>query len=115
MPIPSPFIDTETLKVVARLPRPGRPIRVKFTPDGRTALVACAQIQSHDGAVIVFDVATRREVGGINTGPVIGLAIDPAGRTAYAARTDSQQVLVIDLPNRSLVGAISAGAIPTGW
>ena len=108
-------IDTKTLKVVERLTRRGRPIRVKFTPDGRTALVACAQPDSLTGHVIVFDVATRREVGWLSSGPVIGITIDPAGHTAYAARPDSFSVLVIDLDNRAVVDtAITAGFNPDG-
>jgi YVTN family beta-propeller protein len=106
-------IDAKTLTVAARLPRPGRPIRVKITPDGRTVLVSCAA-DADSGGIIFFDVATRREVGGVNAGPVIGLVIDPAGRTAYAARADSDSVLVIDLRRRALVGTIAAGHGPDG-
>jgi YVTN family beta-propeller protein len=108
-------IDTNTLTVVAKIRRPGGPNRVKFTPDGRTALVSYAHAQSHSGAVIFFDVATRREIGGTNMGPVIGLAIESTGHTAYAVRADSNDVLVIDLRMRAFVGTIAAaGRSPCG-
>jgi YVTN family beta-propeller protein len=108
-------VDTTTLKVVARLPRTERPFLVKITPDGRTALVSYAHPQSHWGAVVFFDVATRRELGATKTGPVIGMAIDGAGKTAYAVRADADALFVIDLRTNAFVRTIPvAGHSPCG-
>jgi YVTN family beta-propeller protein len=108
-------VDTKSFTVVAKLPRPVRPSLVKITPDGRTALVACGYADRHLGAVIFYDVATRRELGSVNAGPIIAMAIDPAGQTAYAVRTDSDDILVIDLRERAVVRTIAgAGHGPCG-
>jgi hypothetical protein len=54
-------IDKETLEVVARLtPAPGRTVaHVEFDRHGRYALASLAE---PDGALIVFDAATLREL-----------------------------------------------------
>ena len=54
-------IDKETLEVVARLrPVPGKTLaHIEFTRDGKYAL---ASLWEHDGALIVYDAATLKEV-----------------------------------------------------
>jgi hypothetical protein len=54
-------IDKRTLEPVARLrPEPGKTLaHVEFTKDGRYAL---ASLSEPDGALIVFDAATFKEV-----------------------------------------------------
>ncbi|HEX9178977.1 MAG TPA: cytochrome D1 domain-containing protein, partial [Burkholderiales bacterium] len=54
-------IDTETLEVVARLrPVPGKTLaHVEFTRDGRFVL---ASLWENEGALIVYDAATLKEV-----------------------------------------------------
>ncbi len=54
-------IDKESLKVVATLrPSPGRKVaHVEFTRDGRFAL---ASLWENDGAIVVYDAATFREI-----------------------------------------------------
>jgi len=54
-------IDKRTLEIVARLtPEPGKALaHVEFTRDGRYAL---ASLWEDDGAIIVFDAATLKEV-----------------------------------------------------
>src|SRR5262249_268582 len=49
------IIDAKSLEMVATLKAAEFPIRTKFTPDGRRALVSCAR----SGDVLVFDVAAR--------------------------------------------------------
>jgi hypothetical protein len=55
------LIDKETLDVVAvMIPEPGKTVaHTEFTRDGSRALVS---IWEDDGAVIVFDTATRQEL-----------------------------------------------------
>ena len=58
---PLQVIDKETLEVVGSVrPVPGKtPAHVEFTRDGRYVL---ASLWAMDGALIVFDAATFREV-----------------------------------------------------
>ena len=51
------IIDTRTLEVTKRIPSPGFPYRVQFTPDGKFALVPHAQASS----LVVADVATQSD------------------------------------------------------
>jgi DNA-binding beta-propeller fold protein YncE len=105
-------IDSKTLTVVAKLPCPGRPIRVKITPDGQSALVLCAELGL--GGLVVFDAATRRVTRNANTGPAISLAVDPAGHHVYVARVDLDQVAVLDLRKWDYSDPIKTGHGPDG-
>ncbi len=64
-------IDKETLEVVAKLrPAPGKTLaHIEFTRDGRYAL---ASLWEMDGAVIVFDAATLKEVKRIPAAKPVG-------------------------------------------
>ena len=54
------IIDKRTLEVVARVREPGRTLaHIEFTRDGRFAL---ASLWENDGALIVYDAATFKEV-----------------------------------------------------
>jgi mono/diheme cytochrome c family protein/DNA-binding beta-propeller fold protein YncE len=54
------IIDKRTLEVVAQVREPGRTLaHVEFTRDGRYAL---ASVWEDDGAIVVYDTATLREV-----------------------------------------------------
>jgi len=107
-------IDTNTLTVVANLPCPGRPSRLKIMPDGKTAVVLCPR--SGFGALVFFDVDTRRVTRNANAGPTINLAIDPAGHRVYLARIDIlDRVAILDLDRWDYVGPmIMTGRGPDG-
>jgi hypothetical protein len=64
-------IDKQTLEVAARLtPAPGRTLaHIEFDRYGRYAL---ASLWEHDGALIVFDAATLREVKRIPMNKPVG-------------------------------------------
>ncbi len=64
-------IDKETLDIVARLrPVPGKTLaHIEFTRDGRYAL---ASLWEQDGALIVFDAATLKEVKRIPAAKPVG-------------------------------------------
>jgi hypothetical protein len=64
-------IDKETLEVVAQLrPMPGKTLaHIEFTRDGRYAL---ASLWEMDGAVIVFDAATLKEIKRIPAAKPVG-------------------------------------------
>lgn len=117
------IVDTKTLAVVATLPAKESPIRVKFTPDGRRALVSC----SKSGNVAVFDASRRKEIrrvsldhdhsfserSGKSPTPV-GILIAPDGRRAWVASTNADVVSVLDLERLQVVDRIVAGHEPDG-
>ncbi len=87
------------------------PIRVKFLPDGKGALVSNAQ----SNKVVLFDVATRKPTQEIETGSTpVGVLITPDGKRAFVANTMSNQVSVIDLSTQKIVSTFSPGTEPDG-
>lgn len=98
-------------KVAATLECGGFPIRVKFTPDGKRALVSCMKAN----AVAVFDVAGRKELSRIDTGAApIGIVIDAKGERAYVACTEADEVVVVDLASGKPTDRIKTGRTPDG-
>ena len=107
------IVATATREVLARLPVSGVPIRIAFTPDGRTALVTCAG----SGELAVIDVGSRTErsrhridvplapdaaarpFAGLAPGSVlpVGLWVAADGRSAYVAATMGDRVVQFDL------------------
>ena len=107
------IINIGSLKIVHTLESKSYPIRVKFTPDGKFALVSNAR----SGDVAVFDTKVRQEVRRIpmklkakegteirlfsnrfGDSPVpVGIFIHPDGGFAYIANTNADIVTVIDL------------------
>ncbi len=124
------IIDTEVLEVVETLPCASFPIRLKFTPDGRHVLVSNAR----SGDVAVFAAIERREVRRVpmqqeavgdtsqrlfrdafGQGPVpVGILVEPRGRRAYVACTNTRVVAVIDLQKWEVTGYLTAGKEPDG-
>lgn len=103
-------IDIAAKKVVATLAANVQGVnRVKFTPDGKLALVSQGQ------ALVVFDVAARKEVKRLsNVHASGGIQMQPDGARAYAACGREGDVAVIDLKTLELVGHIDAGGGPDG-
>src|SRR5690606_28201841 len=104
-------VDAGSNEIVATLPAEGVPIRVKFTPDGKYALVACTQA----GEVIVFDVATREPVKSIKAGNgPVGVLVRPDGKQAYVANTGGDDISVIDMSTLEVIKTIPVGDTPDG-
>jgi len=84
--------------------------RLKFTPDGMRVLVSAGP------ELIVFDVATQKEVKRlrIGHGGGGGILVQPDGQRAYAAFAEDGFVAVVDLKTLELVGKVDAGANPDG-
>ncbi len=103
------IIDMDAKKVVATLAAdvPGAN-RLKFTPDGKLALV------TPGSALVIFDAATRKEVkrlpGVHGSG---GIQMQPDGVRAYVACGRDGFVAVIDLKTFEMVGRIEV-ASPDG-
>jgi YVTN family beta-propeller protein len=123
-------VDTASLEVVARIPVDGMPIRLAFTPDGRTALVTCAAA----GRLVAIDVATRAVRSGVAVdvppapgaasrpfaqlapGSVlpIGLQVGAEGRVTYVAATMGDAVVQYETATLAPVRTIAVGGEPDG-
>jgi DNA-binding beta-propeller fold protein YncE len=94
--------------------------RVKFTLDGKLALVSRLSFgRGGAGAgasvpsIVVFDRATRKEVKQVTTGGGVGgLLMQPDGSRAYGSSREG--VVAIDLKTMSVVGKIDVGPNPDG-
>jgi len=124
------ILDTKTLEITETFQCASFPIRVKFTPDGKYALISNAR----SAEVVVFDVETRKELKRIEMkfkaieekenrlfsdrfgdSPVpIGILIHPNGRQAYVANTNADIVTVIDLEKFEIVNRLIPGKEPDG-
>jgi DNA-binding beta-propeller fold protein YncE len=103
-------IDLAAKRVVETLDANARGAnRLKFTPDGKLALVSAGS------ALVVFDTATRKEVKRLSDVHASGgIEMQPGGARAYAACGREGDVAVIDLKTLALVGHIDAGGGPDG-
>jgi hypothetical protein len=64
------IIDKRTLEAVAQVREPGRTLaHIEFTKDGRYAL---ASLWENDGALIVYDAATFKEVKRLKMNKPVG-------------------------------------------
>lgn len=126
------IIDPTTNTVVTTITCATFPIRVMFTPDGRHLLVSNAR----SGDVTVFHAGERREVARIaikdeavdedeqsrrlfgrtfgNSPVPIGIVVQPDGRRAYVANSNSDTVVVIDTSTWTVVDRFTTGREPDG-
>lgn len=85
--------------------------RLKFTPDGRLALISDAGSDE----LIAVDAATRKEQKRIKVGRgPEGILVQPDGARAYVATSQDNAVAVVDLKTLEVVGKISTGKDPDG-
>ena len=105
-------IDIAQKKVTATLAAnvPGAN-RLKFTPDGKLALISAQQ------ALVVLDVVTQREVQRlVNVHGSGGVQMQPDGTRAYVACGRDGYVAVIDLKTLEMVGKVDvAGPDGLAW
>jgi YVTN family beta-propeller protein len=104
-------IDIAHKKVIATIQANARGAnRLKFTPDGKKALVSAG------AELLVFDVATQKEVKRlqIGHGGGGGILVQPDGQRAYVAFAQDGFVAVVDLNTLEVVGKIDAGPNPDG-
>jgi hypothetical protein len=116
------IVDTVGKKVAQTLELPSvtGANRVKFTLDGKLALVSRLSIgRGGAGAaagvpsIIVFDRATRKEVKQVTTGGGVGgLLMQPDGSRAYGSSREG--VVAIDLKTMTVIGKIDVGPNPDG-
>jgi YVTN family beta-propeller protein len=85
--------------------------RLQFTPDGKLALISSLR----NGDIVVYDVATHKEVKKINVGHgAAGILMQPDGARAFIGCTPDNYVAVIDLKTLTLTGHIDVGNGPDG-
>ena len=85
--------------------------RLRFTPDGKLALISDLDA----GELLVLDRATLKAIKRIKLGSQpAGILIQPDGARAYVAVTGDNNIAVIDLKNLTLVDRLSTGQNPDG-
>jgi DNA-binding beta-propeller fold protein YncE len=85
--------------------------RLKFTPDGRLALITDLEA----GELVVYERATLRQVKRIPLGrQPAGILMEPGAARAYVAVTGENYVAIIDLKTLELAGRIQPGTGPDG-
>jgi DNA-binding beta-propeller fold protein YncE len=105
-------IETASKKVTATLDaKVFGANRLKFTPDGKTVLISSLRT----GELIVYDVASRKEVKRISIGKGgSGILIDGEGQRAFIGCTPDDYVAVVDLGKLEMTGKIDVGGKPDG-
>jgi len=85
--------------------------RLKFTPDGRLALIS----DLDSGDLVVIDVAARKIAKRIPLGRMVeGVLVPPDGARAYVAVTGDNQIAVVDLKTLEVTSRIEPGKGPDG-
>jgi len=85
--------------------------RLKFTPDGRFALIST--LRGPD--LTVIDTATRKPIRRIPVGHgAAGILMQPDGARAFVACTPDSYVAIIDMHTMEVVGHVEAGQNPDG-
>jgi YVTN family beta-propeller protein len=106
------IIDLEQKKVVGTIDlKTQRSNRLKFTPDGKLALVTDLDA----GELLVIDVASRAVTKKIPLGKMVeGILMQPDGSRAYVAVNGDNYVAVIDLKTLTVARRLETGKGPDG-
>ena len=110
------IIDLASKKATQTIPVPVKGAnRLKFTPDGKLALISGLGAGAAGSSLVVMDASTRKEVKQLNLGGgAAGILITPDGSRAYVAVSTNDKVAVVDLKTLEVVGQISPGKQPDG-
>ena len=105
-------IDLATQKVVHTIDAATkRSNRLKFTPDGRLALISDLE----GGELVVVDVLARKVTKRLPLGKMPeGILIAPDGSRAFIAVTGDDRVAIVDLKTLSVTSTIATGDGPDG-
>ena len=106
------IVDLQQKKVTATIDlKTRRSNRLKFTPDGKLALVTDLDA----GELLVVDVATRAVTKKIPLGRMVeGILMQPDGARAYVAVNGENYIAIIDLKTLAVAGRIETGKGPDG-
>jgi YVTN family beta-propeller protein len=105
-------LDGASDRVLAAIPSGGNgPGRLRFTPDGRLAVIPHDQ----SNTLTLVDVATRKPVASIPlpAEPKV-LALSPDGRLAAVTHPEGKAVSIVDLGRRAVVRTIAVSGKPDG-
>jgi YVTN family beta-propeller protein len=106
------IIDLEQKKVVGAIElQTKRSNRLKFTPDGKLALVTDLDA----GELLIVDVATRAVTKKLPLGKMVeGILMQPDGARAFVAVNGDNYIAVIDLKTLTVAGRLETGKGPDG-
>jgi YVTN family beta-propeller protein len=106
------IVDLEQKKVVGTIDlQTKRSNRLKFTPDGKLALVSDLDA----GELLVIDVPTRKVTKKIPLGRMVeGILMDPDGSRAFVAVNGDNHIAVIDLKTLTVTRRLETGKGPDG-
>jgi YVTN family beta-propeller protein len=102
-------LDTKTDRVTKIIPVGGGPVGVAFAPNGEVWFH-----EDGDGSVTVVDSKTDQVVKVIQTdGTGAGrMAVSPDGRYAASPHSTSEDVAIIDAPNKTVLATVKIGKGP---
>lgn len=122
-------LSAADLSTRATISSEGYPLRVRFTPDGKTAIVNFAK----SSELKFFDADSRKEIAvmpmrvskaamkgsktaeGYETHTVpLGLAISPDGNYAFVTNGGADAVTIVSVPKRDVVDVVFVGREPDG-
>ena len=106
------IVDLEQKKVTGTIDlQTRRSNRLKFTPDGKLALVSDLDA----GELLVLDVASRKVTKKIPLGRMVeGILMDPDGTRAFVAVNGENYIAVVDLKTLSVTRKLETGKGPDG-
>ena len=111
------IIDTRTLEVTKRIPSPGFPYRVQFTPDGKLALIPHANSSS----LVIADVASQSILKAIKLGltrveapSTAGVFPHPDNRHVFVTVRNDNSMLVLDLMSGETLARVEVQNSPDG-
>ncbi len=102
-------LDTETDEILKIIDVAGGPVGVDFAPSGEVWIHS-----DYDGSVTVIDGSKDEVVAVIETGGTGAgrMAVSPDGRFAASTRNDTENVAVIDVATRTVLGLVETGPGP---
>jgi YVTN family beta-propeller protein len=111
-------IDVAAKKVAATFPVSVHGNRLKFTGDGKHALISGAPAGGFGAAganFAIVDVATRKEIKKLDMGGGSGgILVTPDGARAYVAVAGKNKVCAVELKSMELAGEVAVGNGPDG-
>jgi YVTN family beta-propeller protein len=109
------IIDVATKKATQTFPIPVRGNRLKFTPDGKRALISGGPSGSSGANLVILDAVTHKELRSFDFGGgSAGILIVPDGSRAYVAVSTKDKVAVVDLKKLEVDGYIATRKGPDG-
>ena len=109
------IIDVAAKKPLQTFPISVRGNRLKFTLDGKQALVSGGLGGSSKANVVILDVSTHKELKSFDLGGgSAGILITPDGSHAYVAVSAKNEVIALDLKKLEITGHIATGKGPDG-